>query len=241
MKKMLLLSLGDLRNISRDPMLMMVFIAPILMAIVMKIGLPLAAAAAWDRLAFDLTVHYPFILSLVILFVPMLVGTMVGFIILEDLDENLLAYFAVTPVSKAGYLFYRIITPVLLSFFLTLVMVWIIGLVPVNYLILIPVLLIASLEAPLFALFLGVFAANRIEGLALSKAFGILLLAPLAGYLIASPWQLAAGILPPYWVSKSFLAGMEGGSLFGIFTVTGLLIHVAYIYLLLARFNRKVI
>jgi len=72
----------------------------------------------------------------------------------------------------------------------------------------------------------------------LSKAFGIFLLAPLPGYLIESPWQLTAGILPPYWVSKSFLADMGGGSLFGIFTVTGLLIHVAYIYLLLGRFNR---
>ena len=91
----------------------------------------------------------------------------------------------------------------------------------------------------MMALFLGVFAANRIEGLALSKAFGIFLLVPLPGYLVESPWQLIAGILPPYWVSKSFLAGMEGGALFGIYTVTGLLIHVVYIHLLLGRFNKK--
>ncbi|MFX4262835.1 hypothetical protein ACOBQJ_11595 [Pelotomaculum propionicicum] len=239
MKRMLLLSLGDLKNISRDPMLSIVLISPLLLAVVMKAVLPLAAAVAMDRLSIDLTVHYPFILSMTFPFVPMLVGMLAGLIILEDLDENMLAYFAVTPVSKAGYLVYRVTAPALLSFFLTLVMVWIIGLVPVNYPRLILVLLMASLEAPMMALFLGAFAANRIEGLALTKAFGIFLLAPLPGYLIKSPWQLAAGVLPPYWVSRSFLAGMEGRPLFGILIAAGFLVHALYIYPLLGRFNRK--
>lgn len=241
MKRLLLLSLGDLKNISRDPMLSIVLISPLLLALVLKAVLPVAAAAAWAKLSFDLTVHYPFIISMTFPFVPMLVGMLAGLMILEDLDENILAYFAVTPVSKAGYLAYRLTAPVFLSFILSVVMVWIIGLVPVNYPRLILVLLMASLEAPMMALFLGAFASNRIEGLALTKAFGIFLLAPLPGYLLASPWRLAAGILPPYWVSMSFLAGVEGSPLFGIFIAAGLLVHAVYIYPLLGRFNRKVI
>lgn len=240
MKRMLLLSLGDLKNISRDPMLSIVLISPLLLAVVLKAVLPVAAAVTMDRLSADLTVHYPFIISMTFPFVPMLVGMLAGLMVLEDLDENMLAYFAVTPVSKAGYLVYRLTVPVFLSFSLTLVMVWIIGLVPVNYPKLVLVLLMASLEAPMMALFLGAIASNRIEGLALTKAFGIFLLAPLPGYLIESPWQLAAGVLPPYWVSRSFLSGMEGSPLFGIFIAAGLLVHAVYIYPLLGRFNRKV-
>lgn len=240
MKRMLLLSLGDLKNISRDPMLSIVLIAPLLLAVVMKAVLPVAAAVAMDRLSADLTVHYPFIISMTFPFVPMMVGMLAGLMILEDLDENMLAYFSVTPVSRAGYLVYRVTAPALLSFFLTLVMVWIIGLVPVNYPMLILVLLMASLEAPMMALFLGAFAANRIEGLALTKASGILLLAPLPGYLIESPWRLITGVLPQYWVFRSFLAGQEGSPLFGIYILAGLLVHAAYIYPLLGRFNHKV-
>ncbi|MFZ5642269.1 MAG: hypothetical protein ACOY46_01615 [Bacillota bacterium] len=240
MKKTLLLSLGDLRNISRDPMLLMVLIAPVLITALLKAGLPYAASIAWNKLAFDLTVHYPFILSVSILFIPMMVGMLVGFIILEDKDDNLLEYFAVTPVSKAGYLLYRITIPVVLTFIFSILMVLIVGYVPVNYLRLIPILLIASLEAPMMALFLGAFAANRIEGLALSKAFGIFLLAPFSAYLVESPWQLIAGIFPQYWVSRMFLASMEAGWLYGIYTITGLLLHAFYFYLLLGRFKRKV-
>lgn len=235
----MLLSLGDLRNISRDPMLLIVLIAPLLIAVVMRIVLPLASAVFRDSLAFDLTAHYPFIISMLIPLVPMMIGVMAGFIILEDLDENILAYFAVTPVSRAGYLLYRITTPVLLSFLFSMVMVGVIGLVSVNYLNLVPVLLIASLEAPMVALFLGVFAANRIEGLALSKALGIMIMAPLAGYLTNSPWQLIAGVLPQYWVSKLFLAGVEGGLLFAVYAAAGLLLHAGYVCLLLGRFKQK--
>lgn len=236
-----MLSLGDLRNVVRDPMLVMVFIAPVLITVVLKAGLPFSSAVVSERLGFDLTVHYPFIISMAIPFIPMMVGMMAGFIILEDLDDNLLSYYAVTPVSRAGYILYRMTAPALLSFLFTLGVVLITGFVEVNFLRVMPVLIMASLEAPMIALFLGAFAANRIEGLALSKVIGIFLVAPLPGYLTESPWRLMAGVLPPYWVSSSFLTSMEPGPLFAVYTAAGLIFHAGYIYLLLGRFSRKVL
>ena len=235
-----MLSVGDFRNISRDPLLLLSFAAPLLIAVVLKLGLPFAAGIAGETVGVDhLTRHYPFIISLALTLVPMMLGMLIGFIILDDRDENLLAFYAVTPVSKVGYLLHRVTVPVVLSFVLSLLMIAITGLVPVNYLTLIPVLLMASLQAPLIALFLGAFAANKIEGLALAKALGILLLAPFPGYLLDSPWQLLAGVFPPYWVSKAFMAGLKPSPLFGTYLAAGLVLQASYGYLLLQRFNQK--
>jgi len=54
---------------------------------------------------------------------------------------------------------------------------------------LLPVLLIAALEAPIMTLFLGAFANNKVEGITLSKAMGIMFVAPVVVYFLESNWQ----------------------------------------------------
>ena len=60
--------------------------------------------------------------------------------------------------------------------------------------------LLAALQAaplaPLYALFVGAFAANKVQGFALMKATGVLAWAPLLAYFVTSDWQVAFGIDP---------------------------------------------
>lgn len=83
-------------------LLMMLFAS--LLAFMMKYGLPFLSDILWEKTIFNLTVHYSFILSEIILLIPMLSGMLVGFMILDEKDENILPYIVFTPVSKAGYL-----------------------------------------------------------------------------------------------------------------------------------------
>jgi fluoroquinolone transport system permease protein len=159
--------------------------------------------------------------------------------ILDDRDERILSYLAVTPLSKTGYLFYRLLSPVILSFFCALVGLWIIHLVPLNLGRMIPVFMLSALEAPMMGLFLGTFAANKVEGMALSKGLGVLFFAPIVGYFVKSPWQMIAGIFPPYWVSKAFIAVYEPDGLYWLYIAVGLVVHLLVIYLLLVRFQKK--
>jgi len=112
-----------------------------------------------------------------------------------------------------------------------------IGVVDYRVELLIPVLLLCALESPMMALFLAAFASNKVEGLAMTKAFGILFFAPVVGYFINSNWQYAAGIAPTYWVSKALLAGVGNGGGYWAYVAAGAAVHILIIVLLLRRFE----
>jgi len=104
----------------------------------------------------------------------------------------------------------------------------------------VPVVLLLGLEAPIIALFLAVFASNKVEGLALSKVTSVLLVAPIVSYLLASTWQMAAGILPSYWVMKAFLVG-DAGLLgeYWLYAGVGAVYHGVLLLVLMRRFQKR--
>ncbi len=238
MRKIITLSISDFKNIRRDGLLIMSLLGTVLFAAAMRYGMPPLKDFLVSAAAFDLTEHYAFAMSFVVLMTPMMLGLLAGFILLDERDENILAYYAVTPLTKTGYFYYRMASPVVLGFFLTFLLLRFVDLTEVNYVRLIPVIFMASLEAPMFALFLGAFAANKVEGLAISKALGITFMAPLAGYLVASDWHLLAGIFPPYWVTQAFLAA-EGSGRYAFYTGVGLAFHLLVVYVLLKKFTAR--
>lgn len=237
MRKFLALFFGDMKNISRDSMLLISIFAPFILAFAMRPGLSFAREILIRELSFDLSHYYKLIMSVLILITPMMMGMLSGFLILDERDENILTFYSVTPLSKSGYLFYRVAMPTVISFLLSFFVFYFIGIVECRIELLIPVLLLCALESPMMALFLGAFASNKVEGLVLTKAFGILFIAPIAGYFIKSNWQYAAAIAPTYWVSKALLTGAETSGSYWIFIVVGTAVHLLIIGLLVKRFE----
>ncbi len=237
MKKIAALTGGDFKNIVRDPLYLMVMAIPLFMSAAVRFAAPMAQRLLIKY--FDLSEHYLFIMSFFILWAPLMFGWIIGFILLDERDEDILSFISVTPLSKAGYLRYRILSPVLISFFLSLAVLFLVGLAELKFIKLVPVALLASLEAPLMALFLAAFAGNKVEGLALAKTASIAMLAPFAGYFLSSKWQLLAGIFPPYWVSKAFLAAYGSGPAYWLYLTGGFIIHALLIYLLLRKFKNR--
>lgn len=239
MKKIIALALGDLKHISRDAVLSMSIVAPILLAITVKFIVPWIHELVLVQLSYDLTQDYDFIMSFLVLMTPMMSGMLTGFMILEERDEDLLTYYAVTPLAKSGYMLYRMISPVVISFTLSLVLLKYTSLINLNLLELSPVVFLASLEAPIIALFMATFASNKVEGLALAKVSGLLPFAALVGYIINSNWKLLAGIIPSYWVCQAFLI-KNSHSIFWLYIIIGLIVHVGYIKILLNKFNKRI-
>ncbi|HBV97119.1 MAG: hypothetical protein JL50_21375 [Peptococcaceae bacterium BICA1-7] len=240
MKKIYTLLLGDIKNIYRDTLLLVTVLAPFILAVLMKYGVPRISSLLMQKTGFDLTPHYSFIMSYLIIFTPLMLGTLAGFIVLDERDENLLSYFSVTPLSKAGYLLYRTALPTAASFLFTFLALRFANLAGLNYTGLIPVVLMASLEAPVVALFLGAFAANKVEGLAYTKGLGILYIAPVIGYLVKSKLQLLAFIIPTFWVTKGFLESSQPGLTYWLYIGPGLLIHLLLIKYFIKKFRAKV-
>jgi fluoroquinolone transport system permease protein len=123
----------------------------------------------------------------------------------------------------------------LLSLLMTLAALPLAGLLPLSPLALLGLALAAAPLAPLVALFLAGFAANKVQGFALQKALGVLLLAPYLAALLPGRWELLAGLVPTYWPA-ALLWGLQAQA---DYTWALLPIGLAYQAALLAGLLRR--
>jgi len=175
-----------------------------------------------------------------IMMTPMLIGTMTGFLLLEDKDESMFLFYSVTPLTKGGYLMYKLITPVVLNFILSFILVYITDLIHIGFLQLLIVISISSLQAIIIAILLTSYAENRVEGLAITKGLGFLFFIPLIEHLISSQYTRILMIFPTYWIPKA-LEFSDDLLKFSLACLIGLLIHLLIIYMLSQKFKKIII
>jgi len=102
------------------------------------------------------------------------------------------------------------------------------------------VALAATPMLPLMALVIAGFAGNQDEGFAVMKGAGILLIGPLASFLIPRPWDLLVGVLPTYWPIKAYFAAAAGSvGLFWVAAAAALVYSSAGVVVLYRRFRRR--
>jgi fluoroquinolone transport system permease protein len=210
LKRIGVLAASDFRNIRRDSTLVAVSLAPLLIIVFLRFGIPFAADFLSARLSFNLAPYFPFMTGFMALFPSMLFGVASGFIALDERDEDILSYTAVTPLTREGHVSYRLIVPACTGFLTSGCVMVFAGLDTPPLSAIFFSSLLAAFEAPLITLFLVSFAGNKVEGLALSKASGVLEIAPLAILFIPGAWQYAAWIFPSFWVVKAYQIGSGG-------------------------------
>lgn len=238
MKKIVTLSYNDFKNVIREPMLVFLMAGPFIMSLALRWLIPFLAEYLMSYI--NLIHYYPLISGFVLIFIPMLLGMLTGFLLLDERDDHVLMTLIVTPLAKGGYITYRILVPTIISFLYTLLILPLVGLTPVDIVTIIPIAILAALEAPLIALYLVVFAGNKVEGLALSKALGIFMLAPIAGYFLDSKLKLLGGLIPFYWPVMSMVIGVYSELEYWIHILVGLFIHLIFLWALLKRFDKRI-
>ncbi|MEK3884008.1 hypothetical protein [Paenibacillus sp. PL2-23] len=240
MKKYRMLLMNDVRNMVTDPMLMASLIGPLVLLFIVKYGFPPLDDWLDQRYGFQLSAYAAFIASFLLTVIPLLLGSMAGLLMLDDRDENMIAYFGVTPLARNGYFRYRLFLPSLLTLLMCGLFILFSGIADAGADSSYGIVLL-MLEAPLLALFLTAFASNKVEGLALSKASGILFLGPVAAYFVPEPWTYVGLWIPSYWPAQSYLASMSGfpAASFGWFA-GGLILHAILLAGLLQVFLRRI-
>ena len=229
----------DAKSLRRDPLLRWLIFYPLLLAVVIRWGAPVLRIHLITRFNFDLQPYYPLLMSFVALLTPMLAGTVIGFLLLDQRDDQTLTALQVTPLTLSGYFAYRIAVPTALSFAITILIFPITGLLELGSLALAGVAVSSCLLAPLYALFLGAFANNKVQGFALSKALGVLLVPPLIAYFVKSPWQLLFGLDPLYWPAK-FLWSVNSANRAWTYLLAGMLFHCVLLKLLMLGWKIRV-
>jgi fluoroquinolone transport system permease protein len=236
-------SLGaiDIRNVTRDSLLRWIVVLTPTFGLFVRFAVPPIADAVERRFGLDLAPYYPLIMSFLPLAVAGLIGTVVGFLLLDQRDDDTMAALLVTPLSLGDYLRYRMLVLIVLSSAFSCVTVPLAGLTATTSTQLVVTSIVAAPLAPIYALFLGSFAANKVQGFALAKAVGIVLVPCIAAYFVPVPWQNAFGIVPHYWAMRVFWL-FDAGAVPAAFVhaLIGLAWEVALLMMLARRFAHVV-
>lgn len=229
----------DVKNIGRDPLLRWLIFYPLLIAALLRWGAPFLARRLAEQGQFELAPYHPLLMGFVLVMTPMLAGIIIGFLLLDQRDDQTLAALQVTPLTLNGYLLYRITMPLILSLVMTVMIFPLAGLVEIEFLPLLLAALGAAPLAPLYALGVAAFAANKVQGFAVTKALGVLLVFPALAWFVPLPWQLAFGLVPLYWPVKLYWLLQAGQPYAWLYGLGGWLYQFGLLALLLRRFNRS--
>ena len=227
----------DLKSVARDSMLRWLVGTPIVFAFVFRWGVPALDGWLGERYDFDLIPYYPLLTSFLVLMIPTLVGSVVGFLLLDQRDDRTLTALQVTPLTVQGYFAYRIAVPMAVSVPVMMASIAVADLVEMGVVAAFAAAVQAAPTAPLYALFVAAFAANKVQGFALLKGAGVLTWPPVIAWFIAPPWQVAIGLDPLYWPLKLFWMLEAGEPRVALYFLAGLGYQGVLIALLLRRFK----
>ncbi len=229
------------KRVGRDNLLLILSVYPLILAVVGKYLIPFLREAFLENL--DLSEHYPAILVFFILANPYIYGSLAAFTLLDEREENVLQAIRVTPLKLSNYLGAKVLFFVVVSIATGVLITWYINLVTIGLGESVLINSLMALSAPLSMLMINSFARNRVEGFALVKGTGFMILLPALAFYVPERYSLLAGVIPGYWPAMAI--NKLSNPSFGLMPYWGyLLVGLLYILLLIVilyqRFSRKI-
>lgn len=229
------LLVNDLRNILRDRLLLYTaFLIPLAIIIVTRLVIP------WlSENVIPLQQIYPFLFMLIVIMIPMMFGFVVGFLIIDERDENLLTILRVMPISRNTYLIYRMAFLSTLSFIYILIFPTCTGLIEIHILEYLPIAVLLALFTPVMGLIANIVASNKVQAFAVFKMLGGVFFLPLLAFVIDSDLRYILGIIPNFWTFMALDTLINTGSQDFVFLGVGFALHIALLTVLFYLFNKK--
>ena len=218
-------------------MLIVICGVPVLIALLFGFGVPELEAFLCQTLGKEtfLSDYYLLFDLFMAMMTPFMLTFVSSMVILTELDENMAAYLAVTPITKKGYIISRLVFPAALSGFISVVLLGFFSLSHWTFGGILLAALLSSLLSIPIAMVIVTFSHNRVEGMAIAKLSGLILLGLPAPFFLKGGFQFLFSWLPSFWMSKLFL----GHSIWSIFFAIG--VSLVWIWALYRRFERKMI
>lgn len=232
---------NDIRGTYRDPLLIMIVLAPVIWTTGVAVLTPRVTALLARRNGFDLVPYYPLILTAFLLLTSIIIaGALGAFLVLDEVDAGTLTALRVTPVRVSTFFAYRAVTVMLVTTAYVVATLSLSGiLVPGLLAALILIGLLAGVSAVVTLLLIIAVASNKIQGLAMVRALGMLIAGlPCLPWFIHSSWNVAFGVLPPYWAAKALWVASAHG-MWWPYLLAGFAYNLAVAWLLFRRFVAK--
>ncbi len=187
----------DARNVARDPLLLFLLTYGALIAVVARFAGP--------YIPVDLIGLY--LAPAVIIVAAQLGGAILGFSLVEEREQQTWLLFRVVPSGATTFAVYVIAATALIALTTSALCAIVYGRPVVNPGVFAGSLFAAAMGAPLFLLFLGAFASNKIEAMAMYKTGGSVTAVPILIFLMPSAWHWTLWWSPWYWVYLGLLRG----------------------------------
>jgi fluoroquinolone transport system permease protein len=232
---------NDIRGTYRDPLLVMLVLAPVIWTTGLVVLLPPVTEMLYERYALDLVPYYPLVLTALLLLTSIIIaGALAAFLVLDEVDAGTLTALRVTPVPLSTFFAYRAGTVVLVTAVYVVATLSFSGRVEPGLIpTLLPIGLLAGLSAVVTLLLIVAVASNKIQGIAMVRVLGMLIAGlPCLPWFIDSAWNLAFGVLPPYWAAKAFWVAIDHGTWWP-YVLVGVVYNLAVAWPLFRRFVAK--
>lgn len=205
---------ADMRNVTRDGLLAVLILSPLLIALVFRFAVPDEAALAamvqsYPQLEHLVSARGPVLMSIIISMSPGLIGAVYGLLLVDERDERTLASLRVMPVSFAHYLTARMATPCVLSILVTIIAYPVAGLAPLPLATVAPIAVIGATTVPVSTLTIVAFAPNKVAALAIMRVVNALLALPILAYFATPAQELLAWPVPSFWQMKALWLAVD--------------------------------
>jgi len=228
----------DYKLLRGDPMLILSMVVPFILWALMQFIIPWIIELVMEEWGIDLQPYYRLAGIFFMMLIPMMMGMVYGFVLLDERDGGIITAISVTPTGKSGYLQIRLGIPMALSFVFILLFLYLLDLTGSLGLLQVLVLaVIISTQCLILLLFLGAFADNKVMGMAISKGFGILLVGPLLDYILPVPFNWCGAYSPMFWASRALLTAT--GPAFWLYAGITILFHALLFYFLFRKFRDR--
>lgn len=197
---------NELKKSIRDPLMVFMLFYPILFGIIGRYLMPWIA----DSSGFAMDAYADLILVALTLLTPQIYGALVGFSILDDRDDHVLTSIRVTPLSIHQFLSFRLIIASILCFIACTYVLWFSNIGDIGIIETISIAFLASLSTPMTGLIINALAQNKIEGFAVMKGAGIIIVFPIIALFFIDKKELLFSFAPGFWPAKMISSVIRG-------------------------------
>ena len=224
------------RQIFKDSMLAAVCGAAVLTALFVRFGVPAAESALCGYFGKTAILKdYYLLFDLMLMTVtPYLLLFASAMMMLTEIDENLSNYLAVTPVGKSGYMASRLLIPAAIALIVSVALTAWFSLTHWPLWALLSGCLIASLASTAGALMMVSFSRNRVEGMAMGKLSGLIMLGLFAPFFLPGGAKYLLSPLPSLWLAE-FSRTQNA-----LLLIPALAASALWLMLLYKKFDRKI-
>lgn len=224
-----------LKQMSHDNMVVILCVAPLLVALLFYFGIPALSNLLENEYNLkDLSEYSRLFDLLLAVLTPYLFGFASAMVMLGEIDEHIVPSFYVSPLGRKGYLISRLLFPTLISTLITILIISAFNLSDLGMVLLIVISVLAAIVCLIPFLLIVTLAKNKVEGMALAKMSGLILIGLFIPFFIIDNIQYIFAFMPSFWLAKLTISSNF------LYVIPMLICSLVWLGILYAKFRKKV-